>query len=69
MANIDIDQWLNDHGMDPLWGRRMADEIKEHYPHVYEAVKLHKDVLGELELVDLVHKTLIKSFPTKSIHG
>ena len=62
---IDIDQWFKERNISPLWGRVIVNEIRRHYPHLYQAAKASKEVEAELEIIDLIHKAALGIFPRK----
>ena len=62
-ATLDLKDWLRVRNVDPEWAVKLADMLKLHYPSLVTAVKAHKDVIGELELVKLVSDVLDGRFP------
>jgi hypothetical protein len=63
MLTVDPKAWLGSRGIPFMEAQKLAKQIKQHYPRLIEALKAHKDVRGELELVELVHHVQCGRFP------
>jgi len=68
-ATIDLKDWLRTRNVDPEWATKLAGMLKLHYPSLVEAVKAHKNIIGELELVKLVSDVLDGRFPPHFVVG
>ena len=55
-ATTDIDQWLKERNISKDWAERAAMAISTEYPALAAAVKAHRDVRAELELMVLIDK-------------
>lgn len=63
MVTVDPKSWLCSRGISLVEAQKMAQQIKQHYPKLIEALKAHNDVRGELELVELVYHVQGGRFP------
>jgi len=55
MGNIDLDRWLAEREINPKWVREIVvPTVRKEYPALTAALRNHKDVTAELELVKLI---------------
>ena len=62
---LDVDDWMTSRGIKPKDGRALVRQVKIQYPNLSRAVRLHKDVEGELELIQLIYDVRRDRFPVK----
>jgi hypothetical protein len=55
MENVNLDHWLEERGMNRLWAETVVNVVRKNYPTLTAALKAHKDVVAELELMKMVH--------------
>lgn len=60
---VDPKEWLCSRGIPYRGAQKLAHQLKQHYPGLVKALKAHEDIIGELELVELVYHVQSGRFP------
>jgi hypothetical protein len=63
MPIIDLKQWLRERGIEFEHAKKLAEQLKIAYPHLYLVLQQNQDVLGQLEAMALIHDIQQKKFP------
>lgn len=60
---IDPKEWFDSRDIPMKEAKMMARKIQQHYPHLSHALDESKDVLPELELIQLIFDVQLGRFP------